>query len=722
MMAIHPPESAEDPRPCPSISRSMDRIVDHLRQRSQDQFFGRDTELRHFRHTLAEDLPRTHIFLIDGPGGVGKTALLEQMQWLGRQAGMDCIRIDGRDMEPSAYGVLHSLASSLGLPPTQALMPAILQAWRQQPRRLLLIDTFEHLVHLERWLRDQLLAELPRQSIVVLAGRHPPDESWTSDPIWSHGTQVIRLRNLSRQDCERVLTARGMTPEQCTATVRLSHGHPLTLMLLSELIDAHGEVPTSLGTDMIRRLTECFAAHAPSPLHRQALEVSACARVTTEGLLAAMTTPTDAAHLFKWLSSLSFMEVASEGLFPHDLVRDAIMAEMRWRHPEQLAHGAGQLLQHYLTQARTGGAAARHQAALNIFFMNRGSPVMRHFVDFAALGSVQCEPAAPRDQPEIAALTRTEMGPLHERCLHHWQGHDAATWWVVRDHEGTIRIAMLCLELQRLPPDAQHDDPALSQLQQWLDRQPPRHVGERVLYSRMTIARGGLQAAGIFLNALQTRTFSMWMNEPDLACFAMTVIEPEHWRPMMSHIDFHQIEPEGLVMDGQRFGTFAHDWRAAPLSDWLERMGASVLYPDHLEPPLPAGHGPQRLSESDFKNAVHEALRHWHDPVMLGRNPLLSSALLQADRGTSDPAWEPLRRLIRSTADSLSAQPRQTRFMRAIELTYWRPAGSQELAAERLGIPFGTYRYQLRMGVERLAQALWLRENDRPHSTPRTTD
>jgi hypothetical protein len=35
-------------------------------------------------------------------------------------------------------------------------------------------------------------------------------------------------------------------------------------------------------------------------------------------------------------------------------------------------------------------------------------------------------------------------------------------------------------------------------------------------------------------------------------------------------------------------------------------------------------------------------------------------------------------------------------------------------------LPFGTYRYQLRMAIERLGAALWLRENDRP--SPPTTE
>ena len=59
---------------------------------------------------------------------------------------------------------------------------------------------------------------------------------------------------------------------------------------------------------------------------------------------------------------------------------------------------------------------------------------------------------------------------------------------------------------------------------------------------------------------------------------------------------------------------------------------------------------------------------------------------------------------------AFAVRPRDARFGRALELTYVRPAGSQELAAERLGIPFGTYRYQLATGIERIARALWERE------------
>ena len=38
-----------------------------------------------------------------------------------------------------------------------------------------------------------------------------------------------------------------------------------------------------------------------------------------------------------WLRGLSMMELGRRGLFPHDLAREALAAELRWRHPERYA-------------------------------------------------------------------------------------------------------------------------------------------------------------------------------------------------------------------------------------------------------------------------------------------------------------------------------------------------------------------------------------------------
>ena len=88
------------------------------------------------------------------------------------------------------------------------------------------------------------------------------------------------------------------------------------------------------------------------------------------------------------------------------------------------------------------------------------------------------------------------------------------------------------------------------------------------------------------------------------------------------------------------------------------------------------------------------------------------SAAVQSASAPGEAPADTLRRLLTETARALAERPRDAKFWRALDLTYVHPAGSQELAAERLGLPFGTYRYQLATGIERVAQALWERETE----------
>lgn len=67
----------------------------------------------------------------------------------------------------------------------------------------------------------------------------------------------------------------------------------------------------------------------PGPAHRAALEACALVRLTTKALLAAMLESPDAHDLFEWLRNLSSIESGSQGIFPHDLAREALAADVR---------------------------------------------------------------------------------------------------------------------------------------------------------------------------------------------------------------------------------------------------------------------------------------------------------------------------------------------------------------------------------------------------------
>lgn len=687
----------------------MPKLIDRLVRQSLTQFAGRQKELEIIQKQLQLQSPDINVILIHGPGGIGKTSLLNRIQHEATDVLRPCLRIDARDVEPSIYGLTMALARSWQLGENEQTLEAILAAWRRAPTTVCLIDSFELLHHLEDWLKARLLAELPAESITILSGRERPHPTWETDPIWRHGSLVMGLRNLTPHDCNAFLLNQGIHEDQAKEIIRLSYGHPLTLVMLKDILNTHGYIPELRQLELISTLVECFAANSPSAQHREALEMAAFARVTNQELISAVLGHQQAADIFNWLARLTFMHQTQEGVFPHDLVRDAITTEVRWRTPERTAAIGECMLQHFVRKNRHMHPGLRDSAALDIFYLNRTHPLMRSFIDFTALGTVHCEPASLHDTDDVMSLVSQELGPTHTQLASQWKNTPGAQWWVVKNAQGRIMSAMLCLELNRMPAESLEGDPMIAAMQQWLSAQPARRPFDRVIFSRLAVARGGLNNNEVYINAIQTRTFAMWMSEPNLAAFGMCNTNPEHWQPMMSFIDFARIDAGNITMDDQTHGVFAHDWRVCPIPVWLKRMsGNTITTSAPLSPP-----GDQSLcvlAEEPFKDAVSDALKQWHDPQTLKSNPLTKSAIVKVAQAQQEEPDAALRRIIEQTSFELATHPKHGRFFKTVTLTYLRPAGSQELAAERLGLPFGTYRYQLRTAIDKLADALWRQE------------
>jgi hypothetical protein len=188
----------------------------------------------------------------------------------------------------------------------------------------------------------------------------------------------------------------------------------------------------------------------------------------------------------------------------------------------------------------------------------------------------------------------------------------------------------------------------------------------------------------------------------------------------MAYIDH---APIGEVAIGRRtFTLFAHDWRSSPPDAWLRLMGTH-----ELSGGVEAGRGrdvaPPRqvLSQPEFEAAVKDALRCWRRPAELARNPLCRSRVV-AEAGAGRPA-ELLSDLLVEATDTLAADPRDAKLHRAVATTFFRSVPTQEAAAERLGLPFSTYRRHLTAGLARLTAWLWERElhgNEQKVSTDRS--
>jgi TolB-like protein len=114
--------------------------------------------------------------------------------------------------------------------------------------------------------------------------------------------------------------------------------------------------------------------------------------------------------------------------------------------------------------------------------------------------------------------------------------------------------------------------------------------------------------------------------------------------------------------------------------------------------------GASALAYADFAAALKGALRDYHRPDLLARNPLLRLGIgkLGASAGPRE-----LRAMLSETVRTLFGNPRDEKLRRVIELTYLQPALKQEAVADRLSLPFGTYRRHLTTARDRLARWLW---------------
>lgn len=654
------------------------------------------------------------IFLIHGPGGVGKTALLAQARDIALQAHRGWTCVDARDTVGTVSGLVQALARALGVAdPEQASLAQVMSQWRQNDAGpVLAIDTFEQVAHLEGWLRDHVIADMPAGSVVILAGRQRPDRIWLDDPLWRHATRCIAMTDLSTEDTSEWLHARGIAPALQASIMALTYGHPLALTLVADIAETTGSVPERLDRDLIQRLTDCLVAQAPSARHRDALMLSAMARATTEDLLAELLDPNQAPALFEWLRAQSFMQVGAHGVFPHDLVRDAVCADSRWRAPDAWRHLARKLTVHQVAQVQGSGTSAQ-RAVTDLFFLQHLNPVMQRFFDFSALGSLSCERVSDDALMGMSALMQKEAGSHSAKLCQRWHRHPANHSWVVLDSDRRVVAALLCLDLAMLSPAEIAHDPGLASAQAWLRRQAPLKPGDKALCARMMVAEGGHLQSMAHFNALQSCVGHMWLSVPRLALFLSVTNDVAFWGPMMTFLDFHLIDEPPFDMDGHLLHYFAHDWRDRPLPQWLDLMASRTAGED--EPAAdagPTGCARSLLSRSAFEQALREALQRWHDAPSLRLNPLLQSRLVltQAGQGPEADPLMALRTAIQEVLSRWQLRPADRKFQRALELTYLRPVGTQELAAERLGLPFGTYRYQLRQGVIKLADALWAME------------
>ena len=317
-------------------ARERSSLARQLQAARRRAFVGREREIAAFRSALDDAARPFTLLFVTGPGGIGKTALLRRFADEAIEAGRLVVEVEGGRGNECTPAAFEAAAQRMLTGEPDSPAPAVL-----------LVDGFERYQPLESWLCEDFLPRLPLGSVVVFAGRRRPARAWRSDPAWHELLERIELGALAECDAERLLAARDVPEDRRKSVLAFAAGNPLALCLAADEARRDGSHPDwTPSQEIIGTLLGQLVGEVPSAEHRRALDVCALLPTTNEELLRATLPEADTGALFAWLRELPFVESGRHGVHPHDVVREILDADLRWRDPERHQLMRARILSH----------------------------------------------------------------------------------------------------------------------------------------------------------------------------------------------------------------------------------------------------------------------------------------------------------------------------------------------------------------------------------------
>ncbi len=673
-------------------------------------FIGRAEQREAFVALLEAPAPEANLVYVHGPAGIGKSTLLNEYAFCAREAGWDIFALDLRDAEPSVEA-LHAFIASRA--PFTVDASGLRLAPDAPARFVLLLDTCESAGEAGERVMLHLLDVLPREGLVVAAGRGTGGTRLHTDTGWRALTRWQPLSVLEREEGRALLDARQVPSDQQESVLDFASGHPLALSLVADAFEQNPDYhfEPEAAPDVTAALLRRFVDQIPDRAHRHALYAIGLPPVTDEPLLASMLDTDDVYALFEWLRSRSFVENTARGVQPHELVRNVLAADLRWRNPDLFETLHRRAREHYA--ARLASPRAAHSRVLaDYLFLFRDNPLVQPLLSrlrtqWAGRTLRESQPLSPADSDAVAALVALHEGEDAARWATYWMREQPQSVHVYHDDAGHL---CGCLFALRLTPDgaAATEDPAVQAAYTYMAGHTPLRPGEAAVHFRFWMGRDHYQGLSPEQCLVFADTVRHYLTTPRLAWTFLPCAQPEMWDLVFRFVGLNRLHEAAYTSGDAEMAVYGLDWRVVPPAVWLETIAAQgLLATQHRKPPVEQTFNV--LSEDAFAEAVKDVLQRYTQPQALLGNPLLGTRLLSAHT-PAEAAMNALRNWITAHVDALEQSPRKVKMARALRATYLDPVGTQERAAEALDLPFSTYRRHLRAGLENVAEVLWKHE------------
>lgn len=663
-------------------------------RRRAPRIVGRQRELAEIDDYLAE--PGDSILYLQGPLGIGKTALLSALAARCDELGCPRFWIDARTLPPTQEAVAHVITGG----PLDHRPLERLHAARELAARgwVLVIDNFDAWQEQSGHTGDRPYAHLPPECRIVVAARRAPNPQW-----WSAGMRAprtIRLTVLGDAGAAELGASLGVPSEHAGEISRRPAGHPLCIVALASAIRAGTPVAQAAPP-----LDLELASVGP----RDILEAAAVPSRITEDVLAALLDDTDHAAVFDLLTTVAVPDPSGLGLRMPGVVRDALRRRLRERNPSRYAELQHRFALHVGSQLETG-SPLQLVPVLDDFFdsLDGHLPILRA-VGSRVDGLPSIRRAVPNDQQAVAGTARA-LG--NQRLAETILARIDAGFVTTCIGEGPAGIDVLCQYATITPTSAAkladaRNDSELGAALEVLRRRITLAANEYALvvlaWCARDVARGHW---GPPSQAMLRHLLTPLVSKPQAAANVL-VLPDEHFPlPMLG-----RGTPEGPFVVGPH-SVIYRDLRGMSATSVL----LDFLRSSESRPPL---RSPETVvSTADITSeTVREALMLIDRPERLIGSQLLSMRTIELEIGghSTEPATTmmkalALERLLRETVASLGSGRGEAKQREALVAVFFVRGGKHETIAAELGMPYSTFRRCLARGIERVAELLRSRE------------
>lgn len=648
-------------------------LADRAADRDAATFVARSVELAALSDFLAPGSEH-RVAVVTGSAGMGKSALLRETARRAEARGYDVVWWDARERR------------------TGRTTADVVRAATAVVRPLLVVDSAEELGPDEARLRDGGIGALPDGARVVLASRRPLEPAWWAS-AWAASILAVPVGPLTSPEASSFLVARGVPPgPESAAVLTWAEGHPLSLTLAGAVRRAGGRIagPADLAlleTDLLDLLTGGRLEGAElAGADRLVLAVAALAPAVDAALLDAVLGDGTGSGLGtaaeRWLRTLPFAERLGHRVTLHQRVRRLLATRLRDAEPDVERALRVRIIDHL-----TDGVVVSSSAPQLLLDVREvlAPPQDRGVTPSRALASPwRVAAAGPGDDARVRRLLRGQ-DPTYAAWVERWVREAPDHVVVVRHpHDATRLAAVSVWASDETVPAAFRDDAVL---RPWLAAAAAWRGG--TLLNPVT----EIDVDEADLAEVSALVLMSVVRASGLADFRRWVVPRKPPAPDPTHCGGVADTALDLVVGTTRLPAHVIDYGPGGAIQAMREEASEGASVDAVAPG-------QLVTVTVTADDVRDALRAFHDPVVLSASPLATG---------DDPVarTDSVRARITDAIAHAFGDTADARLQRdVLRLGYLDPAAGHTRAMHALHLSRTTYFRRLREATATLAA--WL--------------